>query len=112
MNVLGGERFEQRRILREGRPEWSMVEGERLRLMDGRSVLEAEATYLPPCEPTKILCIHLNSPFGAWPSVAISGSATKTDAPVTGRAIVRRRTYLPAMPFGVCVSRYFRLPSM
>ena len=36
------------------------MEGEHLRLMDGRAVPEGEATYLPPCEPTKILCIHLN----------------------------------------------------
>ena len=60
MNALEGERLEQRRILHEGRPEWTTVEGDRLRLMDGRAVLEAEASYLPPCEPTKILCIHLN----------------------------------------------------
>ena len=60
MNVLEGERFEQRRILHEGRPEWTTVEGAHLRLMDGRSVPEADAAYLPPCEPTKILCIHLN----------------------------------------------------
>ena len=60
MNVLEGPRFEQRRILHEGRPEWTAVDGAHLRLMDGRSVPEAEATYLPPCEPTKILCIHLN----------------------------------------------------
>ncbi len=60
MNVLTGGRLEQRRILHEGRPEWTTVEGDRLRLMDGRAVLDAEVTYLPPCEPTKILCIHLN----------------------------------------------------
>lgn len=60
MNVLEGERFEQRRILYEGRPEWTTVDGDFLRLMDGRKVLEAEAIYLPPCEPTKIICIHLN----------------------------------------------------
>ena len=29
-------------------------------LGDGRNVAESEATYLPPCDPTKILCIHLN----------------------------------------------------
>ena len=28
MNVLEGERFEQRRILHEGRPEWTTVDGE------------------------------------------------------------------------------------
>jgi len=60
MNVLRGERFEQRRILFEGRPEWTRVDGDVLRLMDGRHVAEPDAVYLPPCEPTKILCIHLN----------------------------------------------------
>ena len=60
MNVLEGERFERRRILHEGRSEWVTVDGALLRLMDGRSLPDAEAIYLPPCEPTKILCIHLN----------------------------------------------------
>lgn len=60
MNVLDGERFEQRRIVFEGRPEWTTVDGEELVLMDGRRIVEAEAIYLPPCDPTKILCIHLN----------------------------------------------------
>ena len=56
MNVLEGERFEQRRILHEGRPEWTTVDGAELVLMDGRRVVEAEVNYLPPCSPTKILC--------------------------------------------------------
>ena len=60
MSVLTGERVEWRRILHEGRPEWTQPDGDYLRIADGRSVLEAEATYLPPCDPTKILCIHLN----------------------------------------------------
>ena len=55
MNVLEGERFEQRRILHEGRPEWTTVDGEELVLMDGRRVVESEVNYLPPCNPTKIL---------------------------------------------------------
>lgn len=60
MNVLEGERFEQRRILFQGREEWTTVDGDELVLMDGRRLLEAEAAYLPPCSPTKIICIHLN----------------------------------------------------
>ena len=60
MNVLEGERFEQRRVLFQGREEWTTVDGDELVLMDGRRILEAEAVYLPPCSPTKILCIHLN----------------------------------------------------
>jgi len=60
MSVLDGPRFEQRRILHEGQPKWVQIDGAALVLPDGRRVAEAEATYLPPCDPTKILCIHLN----------------------------------------------------
>ena len=60
MNALEGERFEQRRILLQGRPEWTQVDGDELVTMDGRRVREADAAYLPPCDPTKIICIHLN----------------------------------------------------
>jgi 5-oxopent-3-ene-1,2,5-tricarboxylate decarboxylase / 2-hydroxyhepta-2,4-diene-1,7-dioate isomerase len=60
MSVLNGPREEWRRILHEGHPEWVRCENDRLKLADGRTVVEAEATYLPPCDPTKILCIHLN----------------------------------------------------
>ena len=60
MSVLDGPREEWRRILHEGQPKWVKPNGERLLLGDGRQVTEAEATYLPPCEPSKILCIHLN----------------------------------------------------
>ncbi|MFK8022305.1 MAG: fumarylacetoacetate hydrolase family protein [Pseudomonadales bacterium] len=60
MNVFEGERLEQRRILSEGTPVWVRVEDDNLVLPDGRTVPEATALYLPPCNPTKILCIHLN----------------------------------------------------
>ena len=60
MSVLNGPREEWRRILHEGTPQWVRPEGDRLRLGDGRTTSEAEATYLPPCDPTKIICIHLN----------------------------------------------------
>ena len=60
MSVLDGERIERRRILHDGRPEWVRVDGDVLYLADGREAPEADATYLPPCEPTKIICIHLN----------------------------------------------------
>jgi 5-oxopent-3-ene-1,2,5-tricarboxylate decarboxylase/2-hydroxyhepta-2,4-diene-1,7-dioate isomerase len=60
MSVLDGPRVEWRRILHEGQPKWVRPDGERLVLGDGRSISDAEATYLPPCEPSKILCIHLN----------------------------------------------------
>jgi 5-oxopent-3-ene-1,2,5-tricarboxylate decarboxylase/2-hydroxyhepta-2,4-diene-1,7-dioate isomerase len=60
MSVLKGPREEWRRILHEGTPQWVRPEGDRLRLGDGRWVAESEARYLPPCDPTKIICIHLN----------------------------------------------------
>jgi 5-oxopent-3-ene-1,2,5-tricarboxylate decarboxylase/2-hydroxyhepta-2,4-diene-1,7-dioate isomerase len=49
-----------RRVLHEGQPKWVQPEGDRLVFGDGRSIADAEATYLPPCDPSKILCIHLN----------------------------------------------------
>ena len=60
MSVLDGPRDEWRRILHEGRPQWVRAEGDDLLLGDGRRIRDAEATYLAPCEPTKILCVHLN----------------------------------------------------
>ena len=60
MSVLDGAREEWRRILHEGQPKWVKPEGEVLRLGDGRQLAERDAVYLPPCDPTKILCIHLN----------------------------------------------------
>ena len=60
MSVLDGPRIEWRRILHEGLPQWVRPDGDTLVLADGRRVGEAEATYLAPCDPTKILCVHLN----------------------------------------------------
>ncbi len=60
MSVLDGPREELRRILHEGQAKWVRPDGDALVLGDGRRIQEAEATYLAPCEPTKILCIHLN----------------------------------------------------
>jgi 5-oxopent-3-ene-1,2,5-tricarboxylate decarboxylase/2-hydroxyhepta-2,4-diene-1,7-dioate isomerase len=62
MSVFDGPRRELRRILDGGTPQWVTVssDGGELVLMNGRRVAEATATYLPPCDPTKILCIHLN----------------------------------------------------
>ena len=60
MSVLDGPRTETRRILHAGVPIWVEVDGDRLALPDGRAIAERDATYLAPCEPTKILCVHLN----------------------------------------------------
>lgn len=60
MSVLEGPREELRRILFEGTQQWVRPDGEELVLNDGRRLAEVEAIYLPPCDPTKIICIHLN----------------------------------------------------
>jgi len=60
MNVLEGPRVERRRVLVDGRPQWGVLEGDVLRLDGGAAIPEATAVYLAPCEPTKILCVHLN----------------------------------------------------
>jgi 5-oxopent-3-ene-1,2,5-tricarboxylate decarboxylase/2-hydroxyhepta-2,4-diene-1,7-dioate isomerase len=60
MSVLDGPRSEVRRILHQGTPHWVRLDGDALVLGDGRRVKEADATYLSPCDPSKILCIHLN----------------------------------------------------
>ena len=60
MSVLDGPREELRRIFFEGTQQWVRPEGAELLLNDGRRLAEAEAIYLPPCNPTKIICIHLN----------------------------------------------------
>ncbi|PKQ01532.1 MAG: 5-carboxymethyl-2-hydroxymuconate isomerase, partial [Alphaproteobacteria bacterium HGW-Alphaproteobacteria-12] len=44
MSVFNGPREEWRRILHEGTPKWVRPEGDRLRLGDGRTVVDAEAT--------------------------------------------------------------------
>jgi len=47
------------RIEVEGRPLWGIPEGDAIELEDGRVLAEAEARYLPPVEPSKIIATHL-----------------------------------------------------
>ena len=51
---------EYRRILLDGYPTLVERHGERLVARDGRSAASAGAVHLAPCEPTKIICVHLN----------------------------------------------------
>lgn len=51
---------EFRRILLEGTITPVVVEDEQLVAGDGRRILVADAIHLPPTEPSKILCVHLN----------------------------------------------------
>jgi 5-oxopent-3-ene-1,2,5-tricarboxylate decarboxylase/2-hydroxyhepta-2,4-diene-1,7-dioate isomerase len=52
--------METRRILLDGDPTPVVREGDDLVAPDGRRVSIEQAAHLPPCEPTKIVCIHLN----------------------------------------------------
>ncbi|QUD88647.1 fumarylacetoacetate hydrolase family protein [Phenylobacterium montanum] len=51
---------EYRRILLNGYPLIVTPDGDELVARDGRRVAVAEAIHLPPCEPRKIICVHLN----------------------------------------------------
>ena len=51
---------ERRRILLDGSPTTVTTSGDRLVAPDGRSVATDEAVHLPPCVPSKIICVHLN----------------------------------------------------
>ena len=51
---------EYRRILLEGAPVQVVRHGAELVAADGRVVGVDEAIHLPPCEPTKIIAVHLN----------------------------------------------------
>lgn len=51
---------EYRRILLDGYPTITRRDGEALVAGDGRRVAVDDAVHLAPCEPTKIICVHLN----------------------------------------------------
>ena len=51
---------EYRQVLLDGYPILTRREGDRLVTKDGRSVGVDEAVHLAPCNPTKIICVHLN----------------------------------------------------
>lgn len=58
------------RLLVEGTPSWGTIDADRVRLLDGPpwaglrpagpTALFEGAALLPPCEPTKIVCVGLN----------------------------------------------------
>ncbi len=54
--VGGGRKL---RVLRDGAPEWGECEGEDIVLETGERISEADAHYLAPVEPTKIIAVHL-----------------------------------------------------
>jgi len=54
------ESIETRRIVLDGELVSAVRDGDELVAPDGRRVPIDSAAHLPPCEPTKIVCIHLN----------------------------------------------------
>lgn len=51
---------EYRKILLEGYPILTIRDGDELLTRDGRRIEADDAVHLPPVEPTKIVCVHLN----------------------------------------------------
>ena len=60
--ILSGPRVERRRVLVGGNACWGTVDEGALSILldDGRSVALATVEHLAPCEPTKIICVHLS----------------------------------------------------
>ena len=59
--VMRGPRVERRRVLVNGSAYWgTMRDDGQLQLDDGRSVDVNQVQHLPPCEPSKIICVHLS----------------------------------------------------
>ena len=54
--VEGGRRL---RVLHDGVPAWGRWEGDEILLDSGERLLESEAHYLAPAEPSKIMAVHL-----------------------------------------------------
>ena len=52
--------MERRRILIDGVPTDVVRDGDELVADDGRRVAIDGAVHLPPVQPTKIVCVHLN----------------------------------------------------
>ena len=51
---------EYRRVLLDGYPTTTEKRGDALVAADGREVSAESAVHLAPCQPTKIVCVHLN----------------------------------------------------
>jgi 5-oxopent-3-ene-1,2,5-tricarboxylate decarboxylase / 2-hydroxyhepta-2,4-diene-1,7-dioate isomerase len=47
------------RVAVDGTPQWGRRAGDTITLEDGRELAEADATYLAPVQPSKIIAVHL-----------------------------------------------------
>ena len=52
--------METRRVVLDGAPTTVLRDGDDLVAPDGRRIPARDAIHLPPVEPTKIICVHLN----------------------------------------------------
>lgn len=66
---------ETRRVLLDGAVVEVVADGHLLTAADGRSVPADAVTHLPPCTPTKIVCVHLNYRSRVEEFMATIGSA-------------------------------------
>jgi 5-oxopent-3-ene-1,2,5-tricarboxylate decarboxylase / 2-hydroxyhepta-2,4-diene-1,7-dioate isomerase len=96
MSVLDGPRRELRKVLYEGFAQWVRPAGDELIFPDGRRIPEAQATYLPPCNPSKIVCVHVNSKsrFAEFKEAATNPSYFQK--PTTALNSHRGKLYRPA----------------
>ena len=60
MTTNEAKRLELRRIVVNGRAQTGRYVGGVIHLPDGNLISEVDAVHLPPCEPSKIICVHLN----------------------------------------------------
>ena len=60
MSVLEGPRKEIRRVMKDGSAYWAEFKDGRIHFADGRTAEETDVVHLPPCDPTKIVCVHVN----------------------------------------------------
>jgi 5-oxopent-3-ene-1,2,5-tricarboxylate decarboxylase / 2-hydroxyhepta-2,4-diene-1,7-dioate isomerase len=60
MSVLEGPRKEVRHVVKDGSTYWVEFKDGRIVFGDGRTCGEDEVVHLPPCDPTKIICVHVN----------------------------------------------------
>jgi hypothetical protein len=60
MSVLEGPRKEVRHLVKDGSEYWVEFKDGRIVFSDGRTCGEDEVVHLPPCDPTKIICVHVN----------------------------------------------------
>ena len=60
MSVLEGPRKEVRHVIKDGSEHWVEFRDGKIVFADGRTCDEKDVVHLPPCQPTKIICVHVN----------------------------------------------------